>query len=110
MNNLVNHVQLIGNLGQDVDLKTVGERESKLARVSLATNEYLKDANGEKTTRTEWHTVVGWGKVAENMKVFGKKGKKVCVTGKLVHRSFKDQSGNDRFTTEVVVREFMMLN
>ena len=110
MNNLVNSVNLIGNLGSDVDFKTVGAKESKLARVNLATNEVSYDQNGQKQVETQWHTIVGWGKIAERMQVFGKKGKRWAIQGKLEHRSFEDQAGNKRFYTEVVVREFMMLN
>lgn len=109
MQNLSNHVQLIGHLGKDVDFKKIGETNG-LARVSLATNDVRKNKDGEIEKETQWHNIIGWGKTAEKMNDLFKKGKKVAVQGKLVHRSYDDKEGNKRHVSEVVVKEFMLLN
>lgn len=109
MNTLRNQVQLIGNLGQDLDFKSF-ENGSSLAKAPLATNEYYKNDRGEKIQETQWHNVVGWGKVAENMNMHLVKGDEVAVRGKLVHRKYEDAQGQTRYISEVVVNEFMKLS
>lgn len=109
MQNLNNRVQLIGNLGKDVDFKTVGDGLG-LARVSLATNDVRKKNDGEVEKETQWHNIIGWGKTAELMQDLFKKGKKVAIQGKLVHRTYDDKDGVKRYVSEVVVNEFMLLN
>ena len=109
MQHLNNRVQLIGYLGKDVDFKTVGDGLG-LARVSLATNDIKKKGDGEVEKNTQWHNITGWGKTAELMQNLFKKGKKVAVQGKLVHRSYDDKDGNKRYVSEVIVNEFMLLN
>ncbi len=109
MNQLRNKVQLIGNLGKDVDYKKLDNGRS-LARVSLATKDVYKNQEGEKVVDTQWHTLVGWGKTAENMQVFLKKGKQVAIHGQLRHRSYEDKEGIKRYVSEIWVNEFMMLN
>lgn len=76
MSTLKNHVQLIGNVGQEPTITTL-ESGKKVARFSLATNEYYKDKKGEKQTDTNWHTVVAWGKTAEIVEKYVEKGKEV---------------------------------
>ena len=109
MNNLRNKVQLIGNLGKDVDFKTL-ESGQTLARVSLATKDVFKNQEGEKVVDVQWHNLVGWGKTAENMNVFLKKGKHVAVNGQLRHRTYEGKDGIKRYTSEIWVNEFMLLN
>ena len=109
MNNLRNNVQLIGNLGKDVDFKQLGNGNA-IARVSIATKEVYKKTDGEKQVDTQWHQLVGWGKVAEIMQVLLTKGKEVAIKGKLSHRSYIDKYGEKRFRSEVVVSEFMLMN
>lgn len=108
MNNLRNKVQLIGNLGRDVEFKQL-ENGSAIARVSIATKEVYKNPKGEKIIDVQWHQLVGWGKVAEIMHVLLKKGKEVAVQGKLTHRSYEDEQGHKRQVSEVVVDEFMLI-
>jgi len=91
MSTLKNHVQLIGNVGQEPTITNL-ESGKKVARFSLATNEYYKDAKGEKQTETNWHTVVAWGKTAEIIEKYVGKGKEVGVTGKLKSRSYEDKA------------------
>ncbi|MCB0705782.1 MAG: single-stranded DNA-binding protein [Saprospiraceae bacterium] len=108
MKSLKNTVQLIGNLGRDVEFKKT-ETGKHLAKVSIATNESYKNAEGEKVEEVQWHNLTGWGKVAEHMEKFWKKGMEVAVQGKLVHRDYQDKEGNNRQITEVVVSDFLML-
>jgi single-strand DNA-binding protein len=99
----INKVILIGNLGQDPDVKFMPSGDA-VANVSIATSETWKDKNtGEKQERTEWHRVVFFGKLAEIVQKYVKKGSKIYVEGKLRTRKWQDKEGNDRYSTEVVV-------
>ena len=109
MNNLRNKVQLIGNLGKDVEFKEL-ENGNAIARVTIATKEVYQNPKVEKIVDVQWHNLVGWGKVAEIMQVLLKKGKEVAVQGKLTHRSFEDKEGRKRYISEIIVKEFMPLN
>jgi single-strand DNA-binding protein len=75
---LKNKVQLIGNLGQNPEIKTL-DGGKKLARFSIATNEAYRNANGEKIIETQWHNLVAWGKLAENIEKYITKGSEVAV-------------------------------
>ena len=108
MSTLKNHVQLIGNVGQEPTITNL-DSGKKVVRFSLATNEYYKDAKGEKQTETNWHTVVAWGKTAEIIEKFVAKGKEVGVTGKLKTRTYTTDDGNQRYVTEVVADEILLL-
>ncbi len=108
MNSLKNKVQLIGNLGADVELKTL-ENGNSVARISIATNEYYKNKAGEKVEDTTWHNVVAWGKVAELANQLLKKGSEVALEGKLSNRSYEDKEGNLKYISEVVMSEFLLL-
>lgn len=109
MNTLRNKVQLIGNLGNDPEIITL-ESGQKLAKFSLATNEYYKDAEGQKQTKTQWHNLVAWNKTAEIIENYVTKGKEIAIEGKLTNRSLDDKEGNKRYTTEVVVSEVVLFN
>ena len=78
MNTLKNKVQLIGNLGNDPEIITL-ENGKKLAKFSLATNEYYKDADGQKQTKTEWHNLIAWNKTAEIIEKYVSKGKEIAI-------------------------------
>ncbi|WP_027125855.1 single-stranded DNA-binding protein [Gelidibacter mesophilus] len=108
MSTLKNHVQLIGNVGQEPTIANL-ESGKKVARFSLATNEYYKDANGEKQTETNWHTVVAWGNNAEIIEKYVGKGKEVGVMGKLKSRSYEDKEGIKRYVTEIEANEILLL-
>jgi single-strand DNA-binding protein len=108
MNTLRNKVQLIGNLGNDPEIINL-DSGKKLAKFSLATNEYYKDADGQKQTKTEWHNLVAWNKTAELIENFVTKGKEIAIEGKLTNRSWDDKEGHKRYTTEVVVNEVLLL-
>ena len=105
---LKNKVQLIGNLGNTPEVKTL-ESGKKMARFSVATSESYRNAKGEKVTETQWHTLVAWGKVAEIVEKFLTKGKEVAIEGKLINRSYNDKEGNKKYITEVQVNELLML-
>ncbi len=109
MNNLRNHVQLIGNLGKEIEFKQLGEGKS-IARATIATREVFKNKNGEKVVDVQWHNLVGWDSIAEIMQVLLKKGKQVAVQGKLAHRTFEGKDGRKRYVSEVIVSEFMPIN
>ncbi|MEO7247737.1 MAG: single-stranded DNA-binding protein [Novosphingobium sp.] len=101
----VNKVILIGNLGADPEVKSF-QNGGKVCNIRIATSESWKDKNtGEKQERTEWHTVAIFGDglagVAER---FLRKGSKVYIEGQLRTRKWQDQSGNDRYSTEVVLQ------
>ena len=81
-----------------------------VANFSLATSESWKDRSGERQERTEWHRLVLWRQLAEIAKNYLRKGSKIYVEGKLQTRSWDDQSGQKRYTTEVVVNEMEMLD
>ena len=103
----VNKVILVGNLGQDPDIRTF-QNGGKIANLRIATSESWKDRNtGERRERTEWHTVVIHSeplvRVAEQ---YLKKGSKVYVEGQLETRKWQDQSGADRYSTEVALRPY----
>lgn len=109
MNTLRNKVQLVGNLGNDPEIITL-ESGKKLAKFSLATNEYYKDADGQKQTKTEWHNLIAWNKTAEIIEKYVTKGKEIAIEGKLTNRSWDDKEGNKRYTTEVIVNEVVMFS
>jgi single-strand DNA-binding protein len=108
MNTLRNKVQLIGNVGNDPEIKTL-ENGKKLAHLTIATNEKYTNDKGEKIEQTEWHRVTAWGKMAEIVDMYIVKGKEVAIEGKLTHRTYDDKNGEKRYITEVVVNEILLL-
>lgn len=108
MSTLKNHVQLIGNVGQDPVITQL-ESGKKIARITLATNENFKNANGEKQSNTEWHTLIAWGKTATIAEKYVTKGKEIAITGKLTSRSYETKEGEKRSVTEIVVSEILLL-
>lgn len=109
MNAMKNRVQLIGNVGQDPEIKTL-ESVKKLAHLTVATNDSYRNDKGERVEQTEWHRVTAWGKTAEIIEKYVVKGKEVAIDGKLTHRSYDDKNGEKRFITEVVVNEILLLS
>jgi single-strand DNA-binding protein len=102
----VNKVILIGHLGRDPEIRSTQDG-TKVCNLSIATSESWKGKDGERKEKTEWHNVVIFNErlldVAER---FLKKGSKVYLEGQLQTRKWKDQSGSDRFTTEIVMQKF----
>lgn len=104
----VNKVILVGNLGKDPEVRHLDSGRA-VANFSLATSETYKNKQGERVTNTEWHNVVLWSPLAEIAEKFLKKGGQVYIEGKLTTRSWDDQDGNKRYTTEVVGRDLTLL-
>ncbi|MFT6828268.1 MAG: single-strand DNA-binding protein [Roseivirga sp.] len=104
----VNKVILVGNLGKDPEVRHL-ENGRAVANFSLATSETYKNKQGERVTNTEWHNVVLWSPIAEIAEKFLKKGNQVYIEGKLTTRSWDDQDGNKRYTTEVVGNNLTLL-
>ena len=105
----VNKVILIGNLGQDPEVKYMPSGGA-VANISIATTENWKDkASGEKKEKTEWHRVVFFNRLAEIVGEYLRKGSSVYIEGQLRTRKWQDQSGADRYSTEIVAREMTML-
>ncbi len=110
MNTLNNNlVRLIGNLGFDPEVREIAKGR-KVARLSLATHESYTNAGGEKVSDTQWHTVVAWGRIADQVERMLGKGSPVVIEGRLVHRSYAGKDGVKRFITEVVLSDFKLLN
>jgi single-strand DNA-binding protein len=97
----VNKVILVGNLGRDPETRTAASG-TVVANLRVATTSREKDKDGNWSDHTEWHTVVAFGKVAENVARFLKKGRQIYVEGKLRTRKWQDKDGQDRYSTEVV--------
>lgn len=106
----INKVILIGNLGQDPDTRFTAQG-SAVTNLNLATDESYKDKQtGQMVPKTEWHRVVLFNRLAEIAKEYLKKGSKVYIEGRLQTRKWQDQSGQDRYTTEIVGNELQMLD
>ena len=108
MSSIRNSVRLIGNLGQDPEIKNL-EGDKKLAKFSIATNEIYKNDAGEKVTETQWHNLSAWGNTATIAEKYLKKGKEVAIEGKLVTRSYTDKEGIKKYATEIIVNEIALL-
>ncbi len=105
----VNKVILVGNLGQDPEIKYMPSGQA-VCNISIATTESWNDkTSGEKVEKTEWHRVVFFRRLAEIAGEYLRKGSQVYVEGRLQTRKWQDQSGNDRYTTEIVANEMQML-
>jgi len=106
----INKVILVGNLGNDPEVR-YGANGAAIANITVATSDSWKDKNtGEQVEKTEWHRVVGFNRVGEIMGEYLKKGSKVYIEGKLQTRKWQDKDGQDRYTTEIVANEMQMLD
>lgn len=104
----VNKVILVGNLGKDPEVRYAPSGDA-IANVTLATTENWKDKNGEKQEKTEWHRVSFFGKTAEVVGQYLKKGSQVYVEGRIQTRKWTDKEGQERYTTEIVADKMQML-
>lgn len=105
----VNKVILIGNLGQEPELRYTGSGTA-VCNMRLATNESYTDRDGNQVDKTEWHNVVAWGRLGEVCNEYLQKGSQVYFEGSLQTRSWEDRDGNTRYTTEIKAREMMFLD
>lgn len=101
----LNKVMLIGNVGQDPEIRVTASGDN-VANLSIATSETWKDKQGQQQEKTEWHRVVIFGKLADIVSQYVVKGSKLYIEGKLQTRKWQDQSGQDRYSTEVVLTGF----
>jgi single-strand DNA-binding protein len=105
----VNKVILVGNVGQDPEVKYTASGVP-VAKLSLATNERFKDRNDQWQDKTEWHSVVAWQRLAEIVGEYVRKGSKLYVEGKLQTSSWQDQqNGEKKYRTEIVARDIVLL-
>jgi single-strand DNA-binding protein len=105
----VNKVILIGNLGQDPELRYTSAGVA-VATFTLATNESWKDQDGNTQERTQWHNLVAWRKLAEICGEYLKKGSRIYIEGRLQYRNYDDKNGVKRYVTEIVIDQMMMLD
>ena len=110
----LNKVMLIGNVGREPEVRYLdgnnpNQGATKVAQFTLATTERYRDRNGELRENTEWHNIVCWRNSADVAEKFIHKGTQLYIEGKLRTRSWTDQSGNKRFTTEVAVDNLQLL-
>lgn len=108
MNNLKNRVQLIGNLGQDPESKTL-DSGKKVARFTLATDESFKNGDGQKVNETTWHNVVAWNGLADIAGKYLKKGHQVAIEGRIVYRTYEDKNKVTKYITEIIANDLLML-
>jgi len=105
----INKVILVGNLGQDPEVRTT-TNGSAVTNITVATTESWTDKNtGQKQEKTEWHRIVFFGRLAEIAGEYLRKGRQVYIEGKLQTRKWQDKNGQDRYTTEIVANEMQML-
>jgi len=106
----VNKAIIVGNLGNDPEMRSTQAGKS-VANISVATSEEWKDKQtGEKQSDTQWHKIVAFGKLAEIIGQYLRKGSKVYVEGSIKTRKWQDKDGQDRYTTEIVASEMQMLD
>lgn len=112
MSRSLNKASLIGNLGNDPEIRTT-TGGSKVATFSLATSRSWTSASGEKQEKTEWHRCVAWNSkssgLADVVEKYCKKGDKLYVEGRIEYRQWQDKENQTRYTTEINVRELLML-
>lgn len=105
----LNQVQLIGAVGNDPEVRTL-QGGAKVASFRLATTERFKDRDGNRQEQTEWHNITVWNGKADFVEKYVKKGNNLFISGKLSTRQWTDQSGNKRYSTEVVAENIQMLD
>jgi single-strand DNA-binding protein len=108
MYRLKNKVQLIGHLSEDPCL-CLSENGKKSAKFRMATSETYRNLHGEKVTETQWHNLIGWGKIADIVEKYLCKGSEVAIEGKLVNRLYVDKCGSKKCITEVHINELLIL-
>lgn len=104
----VNKVILIGRLGQDPELRYT-PNQTAVCTMRMATNDRRRSQDGEWTEHTEWHTVVTFGKVAENSAQYLQKGRMAYIEGRLQTRKYQDQDGKDKYWTEIIANTVQFL-
>lgn len=104
----VNKAILIGNLGADPELRYTSSGTA-VASFNIATTERFKDRNGEQQERTEWHSIVCWGRMGELANEYLRKGRSVYIEGRIQTRNYEDKDGIKRYKTEIVAQQMQFL-
>jgi single-strand DNA-binding protein len=104
----VNKVILVGNVGKDPETRHL-EGGNTVSKFSLATSEIYRNKDGEKITNTEWHNIVLWKGLAEIAEKFVRKGSQLYIEGRIRTRSYTDQDGNTKYTTEIIADNMKLL-
>lgn len=108
MSRSLNKAILIGNLGQDPEIRTTGGGQ-RVAQFSLATTRTWNDQQGQKQEKTEWHRIVAWGRLVDIIERYVKKGDRLYIEGEIQYRQYDDKEGVTRYVTEINCRDMMML-
>lgn len=109
MSTMRNTVQLVGNVGQDPEIRNL-EGGKKVVNFNIATSDSYKNEKDERVEQTEWHRIVAWGNSAEIIEKFVVKGNQIGIVGKLTHRTYDDKDGIKRSITEVLVNEVLLMS
>ena len=107
MKNIKNHVQLIGRLGSNPEVKIL-DNGNKLARFNIAVTETYTSKNGEKVNNVQWHSIVAWGSLANIAERILQKGVQVTIDGKLFNRNYVNKSGLKQNSTEIIANELFV--
>ena len=108
MSRSLNKVLLIGNVGNDPEIRATSSG-SRVAKVSLATNRQFQDRTGQNQERTEWHRLTFFGRLADIVEQYVKKGDRLFVEGRLEYSQTQDENGGTRYWTDIVINEMVML-
>lgn len=103
----VNRVTLIGRVGQDANIRTVGDQ--KVASFNLATSEKYKGKDGNVVEQTEWHSITIWGKLAEVVEKYVTKGTQLYIEGKLKTEKYTDSTGTEKYVTRIIANTMQLL-
>lgn len=109
MSRSLNKAILIGNLGQDPEIRSTGGGQ-RVAQFSLATTRTWNDQQGQKQEKTEWHRIVAWGRLVDIVERYVKKGDRLYVEGEIQYRQYEDKEGVTKYTTEINLKEMIMLS
>ncbi|HZD04789.1 MAG TPA: single-stranded DNA-binding protein [Longimicrobiales bacterium] len=108
MSRSLNKVMLIGNVGNDPEIRATSSG-ARVAKVSLATNRTFNDRSGQKQEKTEWHRLTFWDRLADIVERYVHKGDRLYVEGRIEYSQTQDDQGNTRYWTDVVVNDMVML-
>jgi single-strand DNA-binding protein len=109
MSRSLNKVMLIGNVGQDPEIRSTG-KGTRVAKFSLATNRSWTDGSGQRQEKTEWHRCTAWAKLAEVIEQYVRKGQRIYVEGRIEYSQTQDDQGGTRYWTDIQVDQMIMLS
>lgn len=104
----LNKAMLIGNVGQDPEIRTI-PNGARVAQFSVATSRRWNDKNGQQQEKTEWHRIVAWERLVEIIERYVKKGDRIYVEGEIEYRQYQDKDGVTKYSTEIRAREVVLL-